>query len=79
MDDSLRKDLQRLDEVHQQIIKLQEEENALAAKLGASSARGVRTAMARILDISLEALRQRYGPIPSVANVIPANEKQSAT
>ena len=66
MDNTLREDLARLDEIHQQITRLQEEENALAAKLGASTARGVRTAMARILGVSLEALRLRYGAVPSV-------------
>lgn len=68
MDDTLRQDLQYLDEIHQKIMRLQEEENALAAKLGASNARGVRTALARILGVSLEALRQRYGSITSVAD-----------
>lgn len=74
MDDTLREDLARLDEVHQQITRLQGEENALAAKLGASSVRGVRTAMARILGVSLEALRQRYGSVPSVTDALPAEK-----
>jgi cell shape-determining protein MreC len=68
MDDTTREDLARLDEIHQQITRLQEEENALAAKLGTSNARGVRTAMARILGVSVEALRLRYGAVQSVAD-----------
>lgn len=71
MDEELREDLQLLDEIHQEIAKLQEQENELAAKLGASNARGVRTAMARILGVSLEALRQRYGAVKSVADYAP--------
>jgi len=58
--------LARLQELHQNRMRLQREEEALAAELATSSVRGVRTAMAAILGVSLEALRQRYGPIQSV-------------
>lgn len=68
MDDTTRQDLARLADLHQQIATLQQEEDALAARLGASSVRGVRTAMARVLGVSLEALRLRYGPVSSVAD-----------
>lgn len=62
--------LERLAELHQERTRLQREEEALAAELAASSVRGVRTAMARILDVSVEALRLRYGPVKSVAHAL---------
>ncbi|MFE4420472.1 hypothetical protein [Streptomyces sp. NPDC056817] len=65
MDDVTGK-LRRLDELHQKRVLLQDEEDALAADLATSSVRGVRTAMARILGVTVEALRLRYGPVPSI-------------
>ena len=67
--------LVRLQALHEQIAGLQRQEDELAADLAASSERGVRTAMARALGVSVEALRLRYGPVKSVADVVPASEK----
>ena len=66
MADTLEEKLKRLAELHQDRMALQREEEALAAELATSSVRGVRTQMARALGVSVEALRLRYGPVPSV-------------
>lgn len=66
MSETIEEKLRRLKDLHQERIQKQREEEALAAELATSSVRGVRTAMASALGVSLEALRQRYGPIPSV-------------
>jgi hypothetical protein len=68
MDETIAEKLARLKELHQDRMRLQREEEALAAELAASSVRGVRTAMASALDVTLEALRLRYGPVPSVSS-----------
>lgn len=70
MSESVEDKLRRLAVVHQQIKQLQEEEDAIAADLGASKVRGVRTAMAGILGVSLEALRLRYGAAQSVGSSV---------
>ena len=62
--------LRRLEELHRERKSLQREEEDLAAELAASGVRGVRTEMARILEISVEALRLRYGAVQSVAGVV---------
>jgi hypothetical protein len=67
MDETLEEKLARLANLHQDRVRIQREEEALAAELATSSVRGVRTRMAAALGVSLEALRQRYGTVPSVA------------
>lgn len=69
MDETTRDKLVRLQELHQKRMQYQREEDALAAELAASSVRGVRTAMAGTLGLSIEALRLRYGPVQSVADL----------
>ena len=73
-EETTREKLARLHQVHQQIAELQREEDALAADLATSSERGVRTAMARALGVSVEALRLRYGAVKSVADAVPATD-----
>lgn len=73
MDDATRQQLARLVEIHQKRVRLQREEEALAAELGGSSVRGVRTAMAGVLGVTVEALRLRYGPVGSVADAAQIN------
>lgn len=68
MPDQIQQQLARLAELHRQRVAVQREEEALAAELAASNVRGVRTAMARALDVTVEALRLRYGPTGSVAD-----------
>lgn len=70
MDATTTERLSRLAEVHKERVRLQREEDALAAELGTSDVRGVRTAMAGILDVTVEALRLRYGPVGSVAHAL---------
>lgn len=70
MDDITQEKLARLADLHQQRTRLQREEDALAAELVASGVRGVRTAVARALEVSVEALRLRYGPARSVASSV---------
>ncbi|MER6350704.1 hypothetical protein ABT186_02310 [Streptomyces sp. NPDC001634] len=70
MSETIADKLRRLENLHQDRVRLQREEEALAAELATSSVRGVRTAMARILEVSLEALRQRYGPVPSITDPV---------
>ena len=70
--ETTREKLARLQKLHQDIAQLRREEDELAADLATSTERGVRTAMARALDVSLEALRQRYGTVQSVADAVPA-------
>jgi hypothetical protein len=70
MEDTTRDDLRRLDELHQERTRLQREEEALASELAGSSVRGVRTAMARILEVTVEALRLRYGPVKSLSDAV---------
>ncbi|MFF1284315.1 hypothetical protein ACFVY4_26685 [Streptomyces sp. NPDC058299] len=76
-----REKLTRLAELHQRRVQLQAEEEALAAELATSGVRGVRTAMARALDVTLEALRLRYGPVRSVADAgqEPEQHRQTVT
>jgi len=74
MDETIEEKLERLKELRQDRVRLQREEEALAAELATSSVRGVRTAMASALGVTLEALRQRYGTVPSVT-VSQATEK----
>lgn len=69
--ETTREKLARLQKLHEEIAEKQREENRLAADLATSAERGVRTAMARILGVSLEALRQRYGAVKSVADYAP--------
>lgn len=66
MDQTIEEKLDRLKELHQSRVRLQRAEEALAADLATSSVRGVRTAMAGILEVTVEALRLRYGPVQSV-------------
>ncbi|MGW2520421.1 hypothetical protein ACWC09_26100 [Streptomyces sp. NPDC001617] len=74
MDETLEEKLARLKELHQDRMRKQREEEALAAELATSSVRGVRTAMAEALEVTLEALRQRYGPVQSVTVREPAEQ-----
>lgn len=67
MSETVEEKLRRLEGLHQERIRIQREEEALAAELAASPVRGVRTEMARILEVSVEALRLRYGAVQSVA------------
>jgi hypothetical protein len=67
MEETTQDKLRRLEELHRQRMDLQSQEEALAAELAASNVRGVRTAMAGVLEVSVEALRLRYGPVGSVA------------
>lgn len=69
--ETTREKLARLQKLHADITRLQQDEADLAADLATSAERGVRTAMARILGVSLEALRQRYGAVKSVADYTP--------
>ena len=71
-EETTREKLVRLQQLHEVIKDKQREEDELAAELAASSERGVRTAMARALGMSVEALRLRYGPVKSVADAVPA-------
>lgn len=72
MDDTTRDKLLRLQELHEQRTRIQREEDALAAELAASGVRGVRTALAQILGLSLEALRLRYGTVQSATAAVHA-------
>lgn len=74
MDETLEEKLTRLASLHQDRVRIQREEEALAAELATSSVRGVRTRMAAALGVSLEALRQRYGTVPSVSIGEPAEK-----
>lgn len=69
--ETTREKLARLQKLHEEITEKQRQEAKLAADLATSAERGVRTAMARILGVSLEALRQRYGAVKSVADYTP--------
>lgn len=73
MEDTTRDKLRRLEEIHRERMRLQNDEEALAAELAASNVRGVRTAMAGVLGVTVEALRLRYGPVGSVADVVRAD------
>ena len=76
MDETLTEKLSRLKDLHQDRIRIQREEEALAADLATSSVRGVRTAMAAALGVTLEALRQRYGTVPSVTDAVRSTVEQ---
>jgi hypothetical protein len=70
MDETIQDKLRRLADLHEQRVRLQEEEDTLAAELAMSNVRGVRTAMASALGVSVEALRLRYGSVASVADSV---------
>ena len=70
MAETTREKLARLQRLHEDIAELQRQEDELAAELATSAERGVRTAMARALGVSVEALRLRYGPVRSVADAV---------
>lgn len=63
-----REKLAELQRIHEELVDLQRQQDKLAADLATSSERGVRTAMARALGVSVEALRLRYGAVQSVAD-----------
>lgn len=70
--ETTRDKLARLQRLHEDITALQRKEDELAAELATSTERGVRTAMARALGVSVEALRLRYGAVQSVADAVHA-------
>lgn len=72
MNQVTRNKLGELKDLHDQRIQAQEKEDELAAELATSSERGVRTEMAKILGVTVEALRLRYGAVQSVADSVRA-------
>ncbi|MFJ6560002.1 hypothetical protein ACIQMV_08990 [Streptomyces sp. NPDC091412] len=74
MDETTRDKLLRLQRIHDELGQLQGQEDELAAELATSSERGVRTAMARALGVTVEALRLRYGPVKSLADTITSDK-----
>ncbi|MFF4791799.1 hypothetical protein ACFY2M_19020 [Streptomyces sp. NPDC001276] len=73
-DKTTRGKLLRLQRIHEELTELQGKEDELAADLATSTERGVRTAMARALGVTVEALRLRYGPVKSLADTITSDK-----
>ena len=69
MDQATRDKLDELKDLHGQRVQAQEKEDVLAAELAASGERGVRTEMAKILGVTVEALRLRYGSVKPATDV----------
>lgn len=63
MDQATLDKLDRLRDLHDQRVQAQQQEEELAAELATSGERGVRTEMAKILGVTVEALRLRYGSV----------------
>ena len=72
MDQVTRGKLDELNNLHVQRVQAQEKEDVLAAELAASGERGVRTEMAKILGVTVEALRLRYGSVKPATDVVRA-------
>lgn len=72
MDQATRDKLGELKDLHEKRIQAQGKEDALAAELAASGERGVRTEMAKILGVTVEALRLRYGSVKPAVDVVRA-------
>lgn len=69
MDQATRDKLNQLQDLHDQRIQAQRQEDDLAAELATSTERGVRTQMAKILGVTPEALRLRYGSVKPATDV----------
>ena len=72
MDQATRDKLDELNNLHVQRVQAQRQEDALAAELATSTERGVRTQMAKILGVTPEALRLRYGSVKPATDVVRA-------